>query len=705
MNSRFSPSHSFHLKSVSAPSPPEDESILIRGEVDSLETRAGWSIVTLSVLLSGLHAWAGQLAIPALLAISSFLVLTGIAGLVIIWSKPRVSLATQLLLLFATVLAFAVYTTMITIGNPIYGTDEIAFDQFAAQLALRGGNPYLHTMAASLPIFHVPDIFHTYLLNGHEINALSYPAGSFLAYIPALALGFHTQTALVVDCLFWVIGIVLSWILLPGVVRWVPPLILLAAVYIDFAAGGVTDALYLPFLVLALWRWDRFAITTERSAARWIGPIALGIAATVKQTPWFLVPFLLLGIWFEASARGNGAVRVVGHYAGMFAITFGVINADYIVRSGGAWTRAILVPLLSPTEPGGQGLISYTMFSHLGGRLIFYTIAGLAAFLVALSAFIIWYHQLKRVFPFLVAAALYFPSRSFGSYLIMLLPAGLVGAMTVSAGQLPRSRWKLIGTSGLIIGMASLGTAGAAALTLPPSIQFSVVQEISTGQLQSVDYLRLDVSNTSGVTLWPHYAVNSTGQISSFWNVVSGPRRIAPFSTKTVTVEAPNVQSMPSVDSGFIVDAFTAHPAQMSSAREVSLTLQSTLLTPQDLNNLVPVGRTLIFRVQLVDRLDAPIRRSGVRIDLGQIIYEQSGLQYGEASINRQSAGESPVSSMTNSQGIATFSVCETQEQGAPLFLQAWIDQNFRPPTGYSNIVDVQFKVPSKAAFTPRAHQ
>ena len=88
---------------------------------------------------------------------------------------------------------FQVYT------SPDYGTDEIAFDQYAAQLALHGINPYLHSMAAAFPLFHVSPNGYTFLLNGHPVTSLSYPALSFEAYLPMLALGATTQAAVWVD--------------------------------------------------------------------------------------------------------------------------------------------------------------------------------------------------------------------------------------------------------------------------------------------------------------------------------------------------------------------------------------------------------------------------------------------------------------------------------------------------------------------------
>ena len=89
--------------------------------------------------------------------------------------------------------AFVVWGVLQVITAPGYGTDEIAFDQYAAQLVLHGMNPYVHSMAPAFSLFHVSPDGYTFLLNGQPVTSLSYPALSFLFYVPFLALGWTTQ--------------------------------------------------------------------------------------------------------------------------------------------------------------------------------------------------------------------------------------------------------------------------------------------------------------------------------------------------------------------------------------------------------------------------------------------------------------------------------------------------------------------------------
>ena len=70
------------------------------------------------------------------------------------------------------------------VAAPGYGTDEVAFDQYAAQLLLHGINPYVHSMARAFSLFHVSPNGYTFRLTGQPVTSLSYPALSFLVYVP-----------------------------------------------------------------------------------------------------------------------------------------------------------------------------------------------------------------------------------------------------------------------------------------------------------------------------------------------------------------------------------------------------------------------------------------------------------------------------------------------------------------------------------------
>ena len=181
-----------------------------------------------------------------------------------------------------------------------YSTDSAAFNQVAARVLLHGHNPYTTTMASAARLLQVPAHNWTYTVNGGHVTSLSYPAGSFLFQVPAMALGFHHQIVDWMDLYAWLITGVLLFVLIPASVRWLAALLILTPIFVQMFSAGGTDAAFVPFLILAVWRWDRFHLGRSAGVASWIGPIALGLACSIKQTPWFCLPFLVVGLFIEA---------------------------------------------------------------------------------------------------------------------------------------------------------------------------------------------------------------------------------------------------------------------------------------------------------------------------------------------------------------------------------------------------------------------
>ena len=201
-----------------------------------------------------------------------------------------------------------------------YSTDSAAFNQVGAKLLLHGIDPYAATLGSAAKLLKAPAQFWTYTVAGGHVDHVSYPAGSILLQVPALALGFHHEVVDWLDLLAWVVTGVLIFALLPASVRWLATLLLLAPAFSGVFGSGGTDAAFLPFLVLAVWRWDRYGLGRSAGVARWMGPVALGLACSIKQTPWFCIPFLAIGLAVEARMSGRAAVArgrpLPGHRGG-----------------------------------------------------------------------------------------------------------------------------------------------------------------------------------------------------------------------------------------------------------------------------------------------------------------------------------------------------------------------------------------------------
>jgi uncharacterized membrane protein len=640
-----------------------------------------------------LQLWVGSTSVGWANPVSVAVVLAGL--LLGIWilvdtKRPRVSTQAAVMLLLAVSIALWAYLQVLR--QPSYGTDELAFDQYAAHLLLRGSNPYAHSMLPALQRYQVPPIFHTYLLTGGEVSRLSYPALSFLAYIPSLLAGLRMQAAVATDVIVWIAAFVLLWRLLPPPTRWLAALLLGFQTYVDYVVGGVTDALFLPFLLLAIWRWDRYADPDERGPSRWLSPVALGLAASVKQTAWFALPFLLIGIAHEARSRGDRRwYRVPARYLGLALVPFLLANLPFIVAAPGAWLHGVMLPLTSPTVPGGQGLVNLSLFERHGGNLSDYTVAGGLAMLGTLVVFASYYPRLKRALVPLLAVIFFWPTRSFATYLIDLAPIALVGALTVRPARTLPSPLRRLRPVLATAFLAAFLFAVVRSVTEAQPLQLRILATHSTGQLRTIDMIDLLVTNTTGRALQPHIAVINGGYLTTFWYSRAKSLSIPAHGRKRVLLHAPNAQSMPSIDGGFVIEAFTERPATLSASAVVPPTSRVLAIAPNAINHPVVVGRPIVLSVRVVDRLGNPVARAGVPIALGQVVYSQHTLVPGEASINGHPEGQTPVLQHTDKAGRATFTIRGIQQQSDPVFFQAWIAPGHGLPSGFSNQVSILF--------------
>jgi uncharacterized membrane protein len=675
----------------------------------SAVARAWWTVAGLTVVLWGFQLFGYVDIYPVISVAVIVLGAWGIGTIVAVWQPhpvPRWASRTLAgVTLGLTIGAFLGWCYLQVRTTPAYGTDEIAFDQYAAELFRHGLNPYTHSMAQAFTLFHVSPDGYTFLLNGHAVTSLSYPSLSFLAYMPFLLAGWTTQMAVAVNVFAWAIGIVLTFVLLPRHLRPLAIVVGSFAVYISYAVGGVTDALFVPLLIGAVYQWDRFA--HERSFAMWRGPMLLGLAMAVKQTPWLVVPFLVAALVIEAG-RGPGGWKAGagtgGRYLAIVLAAFAVPNLPFIVGSPHAWLDGILTPIASHTVPAGQGLVGLSLFLGIGGgSLVAYTIALVVVFVTLWLAFVATYPTLKAWAVLCPSVVLFFSARSFGSYLVTLLPAALVAASSIRRAEPVAAEpvatgparirrlapWIVIG--GILASILAIGaifTSGS-----PLAVRITSVR--TTGQLATVVQLGVEVENRTGHTQTPAFTVESGGQLTAFWPAVKGPTQLHAGEQAHYTLVAPNFFAQPPITGGFQVVAFTTTPATVSASPSYLPTTYHLSLDPSSVTDAIPLGQPVTLRATILDSINRPVRESGVPVYLGQVIYDQQGLVFGQAVINQGQVGQTPVVAFTNSDGVATFVVRGTQTSQDPVYFEAnLVNQRLFYPYGYSEIVPIRFGSP-----------
>ncbi len=666
----------------------------------TVSARAWWSVAGLTVLLWGFQLFGFVDVYPILSLAVVVLGLWGVGTIVAVWQPRSVGRWTARVLagvtLALTVGAFLAWSLLQIRSAPSYGTDEIAFDQYAAQLLRHGVNPYTHSMAQAFALYHVSPDGYTFLLNGHEVTTLSYPALSFLLYVPLLLAGWSSQMAVAVNVLAWALGIVLTFVLLPRPLRPLAIVVGSFAVYIGYAVGGVTDALFVPLLIGAVYQWDRFA--HERGWWLWRGPVLLGLAMAVKQTPWLVLPFLVAGIALEAS-RPQGwrvGLRAGGRYLAIALGAFMVPNLPFVLLSPHAWWSGVLTPIASHAVPAGQGLVGLTLFLGFGGgSLAAYSIMLLVVFVVLWLVFVATYPSLKAWAVLCPTVVLFFSARSFGSYLVTLLPAALVAATSIQKGARVDRRpsrsppwvpWVVAG------GLVACLVPAVAVFTSPAPMGVRITSVRTTGQLATVVQLGVEVQNRTRRPQTPAFSVESGGQLTAFWPTRSGPAVLAPGARAHYTLLAPNFFAQPPITGGFQVVAFTSAPATVSVSSSYLPTTYHLSLDPNSVSRVVPIGEPVTLEATILDSIDRPVHQAGVPVYLGQVIYDQQGLIFGQAIINQGQVGQTPVAAFTNADGVATFVIRGTQASTDPVYFEAnLVNQRLFYPYGYSEIVPIRF--------------
>lgn len=584
-----------------------------------------------------------------------------------------------------TVVAFFAWSALQIHSAPAYGTDELAFDQYAAQLLQHGLNPYTHSMGPSFPMFRVSPGGYTYTLDGARVTQLSYPALSFLAYVPFLALGWYRQLAPELDVIGWAVAILLMFGMLPRPLR--PAALLLGGfgAYIKLSVIGLTDMAFMPLLVIAAYRWDRFHGRGWRS---YIGPVAFGLAMAAKQTPWPVLPFILAGLFCDHSAGAGqraGAERA-GRYLGAALIAFLAPNLPFIIMSPSEWANGTVAPLAHSLVPAGQGAIGFSLFLRIGGGSLFaFTLLSILALVLLLVSYVGTYPLLKPVTFLLPAFAYFFAVRSYAIYLTALVPPALVAAATTARPPTAAPRpgqpftWALSREWAAAIISLALLSAGilvyALAAGSPLGVRVTQVRTAAGATLAQQVTVR--VTNHTGSPASPRFTLQTPSGVTSFWNA-SGPRSVPAGRSATYVLYSPNIRSEQSIGDGITVLAFLSRPGSVSVSPTYAPATWHAGFDPESFDQILEPGSLVTVAIRLLDQWDGPIQRAGVPIVVGQTTADNRAL----VSLDGQPAGSS-ATVFTNGQGVAMITIRNVHGSSAPVTIFA------RPQNGLFGHVTV----------------
>ena len=370
-------------------------------------------------------------------------------------------------------------------------------------------------------------------------------------------------------------------------------------------------------------------------------------------------------------------------------------NLPYLLNAPGAWLSGILTPLTAQTVPAGQGLVSLSLSLPLGGgSLRDFNSAAIVVFLALLACYLTTYPVLKPAAFLLPSIVLFFATRSFGSYLVTLIPAALAAAATTQRPQLSASwrHWKWV-VSGAA---ASCALAVLAALTSPSPLVMSVQSVRTTGQLATVDQVTVSVTNHSDRRVRPSFTVEDGMSMTAFWRRVHGPPALGPHQEAQVHDpgaelfrDALDHQRVP--DPGLLARTAHGQPDRLVRGRASG----GRCCGPPPSTSRSPGGR----RSPCTPRSSTgSISRSGPRTcpcGSARSSTRRAARIASEATINKAYGGQTPVSALTNAQGIAMFTIRLNSPTmpHAPVYFEAnLVKSTSAYPYGYSPILAVRFR-------------
>ncbi len=321
--------------------------------------------------------------------------------------------------LFAGLQLYTLVTILVVSQH--YTSDALLFVHEAAAQFLAGHDPYTVTLAGGYEGFQVPYYVQTPTSTGGMITNLNYPALSFLVYTPFVAMGIDDLRVVSAGVLLALV--MLIYLAAPRGLKLLSVSVLfLSSFFLSFSLSGF-DILFIFFLAGAVVLWPN-----DRRGAGFF----YGLACAVKQTVWFIAPFLIILHWREDEARGlDRRARLQGLLtsAAWALVAFVIPNLPFLLEHPVAWFQGVLTPFGLFGEalvPLSQGLTLpiYTGAVHVN-RWFLRALAGSA--LIGLLLLYWTYFDTWRAAVWVVPpVVLAFAERSLQNYFEMFYPIALL---------------------------------------------------------------------------------------------------------------------------------------------------------------------------------------------------------------------------------------------------------------------------------------
>ncbi|MBV9103926.1 MAG: hypothetical protein JO060_10055 [Candidatus Eremiobacteraeota bacterium] len=534
-----------------------------------IATKIGVYIASAVLIGTGYHLWQEIEANVHIVSLWSSLLCYAL-GFALAWYGSLNTVAPsrrENMAITGLLLAFVAYAVNYTLFRATaYGTDAMLFNAYSAELLTRGVNPYAANMQPAFGLFGVPTNLVTPTVTGGAIFAQSYPALSFLVYVPFALLG---QSALWLSIAAHLGLLATLVVIAPRPFKALAPVILFAdPVYTQYTLGSVTDIIWALPAVLCAYYW--------RSKPA-LAAFYLGLACGFKQSPWFIVPFAIVAWAFTAVERR----RWLSFFEPLcvLLLTFFIPNAPFIIWDPHRWLSGVMTPMAGNLIAFGSGIVQLTTANVYATDL--HTLTTLSA--AVLGLLLVFYAVDRRRFgfvPFLAPGiALFFAARSLQNY-FMFWPVALMAYAFSSPGEIwlrsesaeRRRAWAPIAVAALatiVVGfMIVRGTTVAAY-----DMRVSILHYGYDNATKNVNAFNVRLANPErqhprairfGVLL------QGSGDDFIYWT--AKPLTVSPGLNRDVTIKAPNVQSeIPSGDHSVQVVAIDADAGTQAYSAPIEL--------------------------------------------------------------------------------------------------------------------------------------
>lgn len=454
-----------------------------------------------------------------------------------------------------------------------------------------------------------------------------------------------------------------------------------------------------PFMVVVAHRWNATGSGGRLSRGDIARAVCLGLAASANQLAWFMVPFLLAGLFLlrRGELAFTAALRVVARYAAIALAAFVVVNAPFIVTGPGTWLTGITEPLTQHAVPLGHAAIAAPLFLGIGGgNLAAFTLSGGAIYAALGLAYVLCFRRLGPACFILPIVAFVFPARSLMLY-FAIPPAiwimsfagvdrtGFAGAYQFPLPSRLDGAWARTGLAlaTFVPGLALL----AAGLLAPEPLKIDVAKVEAASSYGTVGMITAEVTNTGKQALEPRFNIYDDLN-SRYWTVRSGPASLAPGATATYEISPPDLDSTPRMDTPFRLQALTIAPATLSSTGVVTQPYR-TALSAVPADRPARTGEEITVTVRLRDAWGYPVHKAGVRVGLEQTCFAAMGPADCHAEINGAPSGAGPRFALTGPDGTAAFRLRNGQPGGETVSLRSWVQKAYR--FGYSPSLTVRW--------------